>query len=86
MFTLMICFFKGDMMPHYYYIDHSKQQSSAQSESSDRGNNQQLSFNCSEEILHGKFFLIGQSVWIVCQLLGRICFFVFFNKKFSFGI
>jgi hypothetical protein len=72
----MICFFKGDMMAHYYYIDHAKQQSSAQSDGSDRGNNQQLPFICSGEILHGKFFLFGQSVWIVCQLLGRICFLI----------
>jgi hypothetical protein len=59
------------MMVHYYYIDHSKQQSSGQSESSERSNNQQLPFNCSSEVLHGKFFLFGQSVWIICQLLGR---------------
>jgi hypothetical protein len=30
-----------------------------------------LPFNCSSEVLHGKFFLFGQSVWIICQLLGR---------------
>ena len=59
-------------MPHYYYIDHSKQQSSGQSESSERSSSQQVAFNCSAEILHGKFFLFGQSVWIICQLLGKI--------------
>ncbi len=59
-------------MVHYYYIDHSKQQSSGQSESSERSNNQQLSFSSSSEVLHGKFFLFGQSVWIICQLLGKI--------------
>lgn len=63
------------MMVHYYYIDHSKQQSSGQSESSERSNNHQLSFNSSSEILHGRFFLFGQSVWIICQLLGRKFFF-----------
>ena len=65
-------------MTHYYYIDHSKQQSSGQSESSERSVNQQVTFNCSQEILHGKFFLFGQSIWIVCQLLGRI------SSRFSF--
>lgn len=59
-------------MAHYYYVDHSKQQSSAQSEASDRGNYQPMSFSCSSEILHGNFFLFGQSTWIICQLLGRI--------------
>jgi hypothetical protein len=59
------------MMVHYYYVDHSKT-SSAQSEASDRGNNQQSSFSCSSEILHGNFFLFGQAVWIICQLLGKI--------------
>ena len=59
-------------MPHFYYIDHSKQHSSAQSDASDRGNNLQLPFVCSSEILQGYFFLFGQSVWIICQLLGRI--------------
>lgn len=60
-------------MAHYYYIDHSKQQqqSSGQSESSEHSNNQPVTFNCSSEILHGRFFLFGQSVWIVCQLLGN---------------
>ena len=58
-------------MVHYYYVDHSKQLSSAQSEASDRGNNQQLPFGCSSEILHGNFFLFGQAVWIICQLLGE---------------
>jgi hypothetical protein len=62
----------GEMMVHYYYVDHSKQQSSAQSEASDRGNNQQLPFACSSEILHGNFFLFGQAIWIICQLLGKI--------------
>jgi len=62
----------GEMMVHYYYVDHSKQQSSAQSETSDRGNNQQLPFACSSEILYGNFFLFGQAVWIICQLLGKI--------------
>ena len=57
-------------MPHYYYIDHSKQSSSAQSDGSDRGNNHQLPFLCSSEILYGNFFLFGQSIWIICQLLG----------------
>lgn len=81
----MCVFFEGEMMAHYYYIDHTKQQSSEQSESSDRGNNQQLPFNCSAEILHGKFFLFGQSIWIVCQLLGRIISLIFFyhNKFFA---
>lgn len=64
-------------MVHYYYIDHSKQQSSGQSESSERSNNQQVSFSSSGEILNGKFFLFGQSVWIICQLLGKII--AFFN-------
>ncbi|CAF0730666.1 unnamed protein product [Adineta ricciae] len=58
-----------EMMVHYYYVDHSRQQSCAQSESSDRGNNQQLPFACSSEILRGHFFLLGQAVWIICQLL-----------------
>ncbi len=61
-------------MVHYYYVDHSRQQSSAQSETSDRGNNQQLPFACSSEILYGNFFLFGQAVWIICQLLGKIFF------------
>ena len=60
------------MMVHYYYIDHSKQQNSAQSESSDRGNNQQLAFASSSEVLQGNFFLFGQAIWIICQLLGKI--------------
>ncbi|UJR13940.1 hypothetical protein I4U23_000943 [Adineta vaga] len=60
---------KGDMMPHYYYIDHTKQQSSNQSDSSDLNSNQKVSYNCSSEILRGKYFLLGQSVWIICQLL-----------------
>lgn len=60
------------MMVHYYYIDHSKQQSSTQSESSDRGSNQQSQMACSSEILHGNFFLFGQAVWIICQLLGKL--------------
>jgi hypothetical protein len=64
----------GEMMVHYYYVDHSRQQSSAQSETSDRGNNQQLPFACSSEILYGNFFLFGQAVWIICQLLGKIFF------------
>ncbi|CAF4855436.1 unnamed protein product [Rotaria sp. Silwood1] len=67
--TLTSSLTKGEMMVHYYYVDHSKQQSSAQSESSDRGNNQQLPFACSSEILHGNFFLFGQAIWIICQLL-----------------
>lgn len=59
-------------MPHYYYIDHNKQ-SSAQSDSSDRGHQHaQSQFVSSSEILHGKYFLFGQSVWIICQLLGTI--------------
>ena len=58
-------------MVHYYYIDHTKQQSSGQSESSERSNNPQVAFNPSGEILNGKFFLFGQSVWIICQLLGK---------------
>jgi hypothetical protein len=62
-------------MVHYYYIDHSKQQSSGQSESSEPSNNPQLTFNSSTEILHGRFFLFGQSIWIICQLLGREKFF-----------
>jgi hypothetical protein len=66
-----ICFYIGEMMVHYYYVDHSKT-SSAQSETSDRGNYQQSSFSCSSEILHGNFFLFGQAVWIICQLLGKI--------------
>jgi hypothetical protein len=66
------------MMVHYYYIDHSKQQSSEQSESSERGNNQQLPFNCSSEVLSGNFFLFGQSIWIICQLLGKILFYFYF--------
>ncbi len=65
-------FSTGEMMVHYYYVDHSKQQSSAQSEASDRGNNPQLPFACSSEILHGNFFLFGQAIWIICQLLGKI--------------
>ncbi|CAF4215472.1 unnamed protein product [Rotaria sp. Silwood2] len=60
---------RREMMVHYYYVDHSKQQSSAQSESSDRGTNHQLPFACSSEILHGNFFLFGQAIWIICQLL-----------------
>ena len=60
------------MMPHYYYIDHSKQADGGQSDSRDHGNHQPLTFICSEEILRGKFFLFGQSIWIVCQLLGRL--------------
>jgi hypothetical protein len=81
-------FYKGEMMVHYYYIDHSKQQSSGQSESSEpsNNNNQQPSFSPSSEVLHGNFFLLGQSVWIICQLLGKIIY-IFFsikNKYFSF--
>jgi len=72
-----LLFYKGEMMVHYYYMDHSKQQSSGQSESSERSNNQQLSFSPSSEVLHGKFFLFGQSVWIICQLLGKISFFFY---------
>jgi hypothetical protein len=63
-------------------MDHSKQQSSGQSESSERSNNQQPSFSPSSEVLHGKFFLFGQSVWIICQLLGKIIFFSIKNKYF----
>ncbi|CAF0813582.1 unnamed protein product [Adineta steineri] len=58
-----------EMMVHHYYVDHSRLHSSAQSEASERGNNQQLPFACSSEILYGNFFLFGQSVWIICQLL-----------------
>ncbi|CAF0784844.1 unnamed protein product, partial [Didymodactylos carnosus] len=59
-----------EMMIHYFYIDQAKQQSSSQSETSERGggNNQNL-FVPSQEILNGNFFLLGQSVWIICQLL-----------------
>jgi hypothetical protein len=64
------------MMVHYYYIDHSKQPSSGQSESSGEGNKSQpLPFNSSSEVLNGRFFLFGQSIWIICQLLGKIIFF-----------
>ena len=59
-------------MVHYYFVDHSKQQSSGQSDGSDRDVNQQLPLGCSAEILHGNFFLFGQAVWIICQLLGKI--------------
>ncbi|CAF4607882.1 unnamed protein product [Rotaria socialis] len=59
----------SEMMAHYYYVDHSKQQSSTQSEGSDRGSNPPVSMADSSEILHGNFFLFGQSVWIICQLL-----------------
>ncbi|CAF4191209.1 unnamed protein product, partial [Rotaria sordida] len=38
-------------------------------DSSDRGNNHQISFPCSSEILHGNFFLFGQAIRIICQLL-----------------
>lgn len=58
-------------MPHYYYLDHTRQHSSGQSDGSDRGNCFQLPFICSSEILQGYFFLFGQSVWIICQLLGE---------------
>ena len=59
-------------MPHYYYLDHSKQMSSGQSESSDHHPAaQHVPFQCSSEILNGNFFLLGQSVWIICQLLGK---------------
>lgn len=74
-------------MVHYYYIDHAKQQSSADSESSERGNNQAASFSCSGEILQGNFFLFGQAVWIVCQLLGKNEFLYFrslIEERFSF--
>jgi hypothetical protein len=70
------------MMTHYYYIDHSKQQSSGQSDSSEPNNNQQLIFISSSEILHGRFFRFGQSIWIICQLLGKISF---FQIKIFFG-
>ncbi|CAF1066408.1 unnamed protein product [Rotaria sp. Silwood1] len=60
---------EGDMMVHYYYVDHAKQQSSAESESSERSTSQQTSFACSSEILQGNFFLFGQAIWIICQLL-----------------
>ncbi|UJR33248.1 hypothetical protein I4U23_020703 [Adineta vaga] len=63
---------EGGMMVHYYYVDHSRQQSSAQSEASDRGNYQQLPFACSSEILSGHFFLFGQAVWLISQLLDPI--------------
>lgn len=59
------------MMVHYYYVDHSKQQSSNQSDGSDRGSNPQIQMTCSSEILNGNFFLFGQSIWIICQLLGK---------------
>jgi hypothetical protein len=68
---LLLSLSTGEMMVHYYYVDHSKQHSSAQSEASDRGNNQQTSFSCSSEILYGNYFLFGQAVWIICQLLGN---------------
>ncbi|CAF1304767.1 unnamed protein product [Adineta steineri] len=58
-----------DMMVHYYYVDHLKQQNSSQSDSSNRNNDQQRTFSCSAEVLHGKYFLFGQSIWIICQLL-----------------
>lgn len=73
-------------MPHYYYIDHSKQQSSGQSESSEPSNSQQLIFNCSSEVLHGRFFLFGQSVWIICQLLGKNQFYLFRKKMILFVV
>ncbi|CAF0750479.1 unnamed protein product [Rotaria sordida] len=60
---------EGEMMVHYYYVDHSKQQNNTQSDSSDRGDNHQLPFSSSDEILHGNFFLFGQAIWIICQLL-----------------
>jgi hypothetical protein len=68
-------------MVHYYYIDHSKQQSSAQSDSSDRNSNPNLPFSCSAEVLHGKFFLFGQAVWIICQLLSKTFFLSFSSIK-----
>lgn len=58
-------------MPHYYFLDHSKLMSSGQSESSDQHPGAQLQFQCSSEILNGNFFLLGQSIWIICQLLGE---------------
>ncbi|CAF1001658.1 unnamed protein product [Adineta steineri] len=58
-----------DMMVHYYYVDHLKQQNSSQSDSSNRNNDQQRTFSCSAEVLYGKYFLFGQSIWIICQLL-----------------
>lgn len=70
MLSVFFCLL-GEMMVHHYYVDHSRQQSSAQSEASDRGNNQQLPFVCSSEVLRGQFFLFGQAVWIICQLLGK---------------
>jgi hypothetical protein len=75
--------FKGEMMAHYYYVDHSRQQCSGESESSDLGNNQQLPFYCSQEIHHGKYYLFGQAIWIICQLLSKILslIFVFFLQK-----
>jgi len=69
------------MMAHYYYIDHSKQHSSAQSDSSDRNSNPNLPFSCSAEVLHGKFFLFGQAVWIICQLLSKTFFLAFSSIK-----
>lgn len=70
-------------MVHYYYVDHSKPQSSAESECSERSINQQSAFTCSGEVLRGNFFLFGQSVWIICQLLGIVHFCVFFVHKTS---
>ncbi|CAF1332030.1 unnamed protein product [Adineta steineri] len=69
-----------DMMVHYYYVDHLKQQNSSQSDSSNRNNDQQRTFSCSAEVLHGKYFLFGQSIWIICQLLSTIIYFHLFYR------
>lgn len=65
-------------MVHYYFIDHGRQASSALSDISDRGHLHQMPFACSSEILYGNFFLFGQAVWVVCQLLGT-CIYVLLN-------
>ena len=67
-------------MVHYYYIDHSKQHNES---NEPRNNQQQFPFVSSSEVLHGKFFLFGQSIWIICQLLGKKkCFFLYDYRKF----
>lgn len=83
----LILYELGEMMVHYYYVDHSRHYSSAQSEASDRGNNQSTQMSSSSEILRGNFFLFGQSIWIICQLLGKLskwrklCFLLILNSS-----
>jgi hypothetical protein len=63
----------GKILAHYYYHDHSQQVYHEQNETNERKNVQQSTLTGSSEALDGNYFLLGQSIWFICQLLGRMC-------------